>query len=59
MAETFSDQAARLAMLEIAIKLEAIARRAYAQEKGLASAGQDHEEKTAESRHTPGASNCG
>jgi len=32
MAETFDDRSARLAMLEIAIKLEAIARRAHALE---------------------------
>ena len=35
MAATFDDPVARLAMLEIAIKYEAIARRAYARETGL------------------------
>lgn len=35
IAETFDDEAARLAMRKIAAKLEAMARRAYARENGL------------------------
>lgn len=35
MAETFADTAARLALLEIAIRYEAIARRVHAQQAGL------------------------
>jgi hypothetical protein len=35
MAETFNDTAARLSLLEIAIRYEAIARRVHAQQPGL------------------------
>ena len=45
MAETFGDQAARLAMQEIAIKLEAIARRAHAQDSGLRAVEGDNQQK--------------
>ena len=45
MAATFDDSAARLAMLEIAIRYEATARRAHAQETGLTLVADEKERK--------------